>query len=86
MVKTDLKRKGAKATFEALAGPSIVLCTEGAGTIKVGPKSEEMQAGYVFFVGATAGVILESSSDEPLVTFKAFCELGGKDDQRNGQS
>jgi mannose-6-phosphate isomerase len=85
VVMTELKRKGAKTTFEGIAGPSIVLCTQGAGAISVGPKKEEVQWGQVFFVGAGAQVILESASDEPFVSFKAFCELSEKVDERNGQ-
>jgi mannose-6-phosphate isomerase len=78
VVKTDLKENGAKATFEAIAGPSIVLCTKGSGKISVGPKVEEVKAGYVYFVGATAELVLESESEE-FTTFKAFCELQGKE-------
>ncbi|KAH7351336.1 mannose-6-phosphate isomerase [Rhexocercosporidium sp. MPI-PUGE-AT-0058] len=79
VVKTDLKKKGAKATFEAIAGPSIFICTTGSGKISVGPKVEEFKAGYVYFVGSTAEVVLESESDD-FTTFKAFCELHGKED------
>ena len=78
VVKTDLKRVGAKATFEQIAGPSIFICTSGKGKISVGPKVEEVKTGYVFFVGATAEVVLESQSDD-FTTFKAFCELQGKE-------
>lgn len=39
-----------------------------------------IQAGYVYFVGATAELIMESEEKgEPFVTFKAFCELHGKE-------
>jgi mannose-6-phosphate isomerase len=79
VVKTDLKKKGAKATFEQIAGPSIFICTSGEGKISVGPKVEEVKAGYVYFVGATAEVVLESESED-FTTFKAFCELQGKED------
>jgi len=78
VVKTDLQKKGAKATFEQIAGPSIFICTSGEGRISVGPKVEEVKTGYVYFVGATAEVILESVSDD-FTTFKAFCELQGKE-------
>lgn len=81
VVKTDLKRKGAKATFEQIAGPSIFICTTGNGKISVGPKVEEVKPGYVYFVGATAEVVLESG-DENFTTFKAFCELNGKEDAK----
>ncbi|TVY71425.1 Mannose-6-phosphate isomerase [Lachnellula suecica] len=79
VVKTDLKKKGAKATFEQIAGPSIFICTSGNGKISVGPKVEEVKPGYVYFVGATAEVVLESEDTE-FTTFKAFCELHGKED------
>ena len=75
VVKTELKAKGAKATFEAIDGPSIVICTRGKGKIGVGPKTEEVGEGHVFFVGATAELVLEGEGEE-FVTFKAFCELG----------
>ncbi|KAB8290889.1 hypothetical protein EYC80_008526 [Monilinia laxa] len=79
VVKTDLRKKGAKATFEQIAGPSIFICTTGNGKISVGPKLEEVKPGYVYFVGATAEVVLEAE-DEDFTTFKAFCELQGKED------
>ncbi|KAF2251232.1 mannose-6-phosphate isomeras-like protein [Trematosphaeria pertusa] len=79
VVRTALNKSGAKATFDPIQGPSIVLCTKGKGTISVGPKKEKIEEGYVFFVGATAEVVLESEADaedgEGMVTFKAFCEL-----------
>ncbi|TVY12788.1 Mannose-6-phosphate isomerase [Lachnellula arida] len=78
VVRTSLKKKGAKATFEQIAGPSIFICTTGNGKISVGPKVEEVKPGYVYFVGATAEVVLESEDDE-FTTFKAFCELHGKE-------
>ncbi|KNG83282.1 mannose-6-phosphate isomerase [Aspergillus nomiae NRRL 13137] len=89
VVKTDLKRTGAKATFDGLGGPSILICTRGTGKITVGHKTEEVKEGYVFFVGADAECIIEntgSGSDEENVftTFKAFCDLTGKEGMVNG--
>lgn len=75
VVRTVLKRSGAKATFEGIAGPSIIIATSGEGTISVGPKKEDIKEGYVYFVGATAELVIENTSDE-LVTFRAFCEIG----------
>ena len=75
VVKTQLNGQGAKATFEAIEGPSIFICTKGKGTIGVGPTTEEVKEGYVYFVGATAEVVLESEGDDSFTTFKAFCEL-----------
>jgi mannose-6-phosphate isomerase len=73
VVKTDLRRPGAKATFEMIDGPSIVICTRGRG---------EISEGYVFFVGAMAELVLESTAEgeeEEFTTFKAFCELKGEE-------
>ena len=78
VVKAELRRRGAKATFEAIAGPSVILCTGGEGTIAVGPKTEPVRHGYVFFVGATAECVLESSGEGAFTMFKAFCELDSK--------
>ena len=80
VVRTVLRDAGAKATFEGVAGPSIVICTSGSGKISVGPKTEDIKEGWVYFVGATAELVIESDSEE-LVTFKAFCEI---DAQTNG--
>ena len=78
VVKVDLKKNGAKATFEGIKGPSILICTSGHGSISVGPKTMEAKEGFVFFVGATAECVLECSSED-FVLFKAFCELNGKE-------
>lgn len=77
VVRSVLRGPDAKATFEPLDGPSIVICTNGSGTISVGPTSYEMKEGHVFFVGATAELVLESTTGEEVefTTFKAFCEV-----------
>lgn len=80
VVKTDLNRTGAKATFDGISGPSILICTRGKGRITVGNKTEEVQEGYVFFVGASAECIIENTGsgegeDDVFTTYKAFCEL-----------
>ncbi|KAM0668203.1 hypothetical protein ACQRIT_000685 [Beauveria bassiana] len=77
VVRSVLRGPDAKATFEPLDGPSIVICTNGTGTISVGPTSYEMKEGYVFFVGSTAELVLESTTgeDEEFTTFKAYCEV-----------
>lgn len=77
VVRTLLRGEGAKATFEPLDGPSIIICTGGKGKISVGPTSQEIKEGYVFFVGSTAECVLESEvgDEEEFTTFKAFCEI-----------
>lgn len=89
VVKTDLNRVRAKATFDPIPGPSIFICTKGKGKISVGPKTEEIKEGYVFFVGADAECIIENTgsgegNEDVFTTFKAFCELTGKEDLVNG--
>ena len=82
VIRTVLGDK-AKATFEGLRGPSIVICTQGRGTISVDSKKEDMKEGFVYFVGATAVAVLEGcggddaddGDDGEFVTFRAFCEL-----------
>ncbi|KAK6439545.1 Mannose-6-phosphate isomerase [Oleoguttula sp. CCFEE 5521] len=85
VVKTDLKNAGAKVTFEGIEGPAIIICTEGKGKISVGPKTEEVKEGYVYFVGATAECVLESTDGaKPFVTFRAFCELAEEGGEGKG--
>ncbi|KAI1501323.1 mannose-6-phosphate isomerase [Biscogniauxia marginata] len=83
VIRSVLRGNGSKATFDPVDGPSIVICTSGKGKISVGPKTEEIQEGYVFFVGATAELVLQSEggSDDEFTTFKAFCEV---QDHSNG--
>lgn len=82
VVRTVLKDDGAKATFDPLDGPSIIICTAGKGRISVGPTVQDIKEGYVFFVGSTAEVVLEATGDaQEFVTFKAFCEV---EDHSNG--
>jgi mannose-6-phosphate isomerase len=89
VVKTDLNRTRAKVTFDPIDGPSILICTGGKGRITVGNKTEEVKEGYVFFVGATAECVIENTGsgegdDDVFTTYKAFCELTGKEDMVNG--
>ncbi|KAJ5161638.1 Mannose-6-phosphate isomerase [Penicillium capsulatum] len=90
VIKTDLNRTGGKATFDGIPGPSIIICTRGRGRITVSHKTEEVQEGYVFFVGADAECIIENTGsgegeEDVFTTYKAFCELTGKEDMVNGQ-
>ena len=86
VVKTELKANGAKATFEAINGPSIFICTGGVGIISVGNKTLDVDEGLVFFVGATAQPIIRNVGQGKFTTFKAFCELTGMEsaDGTNG--
>lgn len=83
VIRSVLKGNGSKVTFDPIDGPSVIICTGGKGKISVGSKTEEIKEGYVFFVGATAELVMESEGekDDELITFKAFCEV---EDHSNG--
>ncbi|KAK3681261.1 mannose-6-phosphate isomerase [Podospora appendiculata] len=85
VVRTVLRgADGAKATFDPLDGPSIIIATAGKGKISVGPTVMDFEEGWVYFVGATAEVVLESEGtdeDDEFITFRAFCEI---EDHSNG--
>jgi mannose-6-phosphate isomerase len=85
VVRAQLRGPGAKVTLEPLEGPSIVICTGGQGRIAVGPTSHEMREGHVYFVGATAECVLESTvpgDEDEFVVFKAFCEVDGSSKEK----
>ncbi|KAL2758618.1 hypothetical protein ACRALDRAFT_2040755 [Sodiomyces alcalophilus JCM 7366] len=77
IVRSVLRGDAAKAVFEPLDGPSVVICTSGRGTIAVGPTVERISEGHVYFVGSTAELVLQSEGgpDDEFITFKAFCEV-----------
>ncbi|TRX93488.1 hypothetical protein FHL15_005763 [Xylaria flabelliformis] len=83
VIRSVLKGNGAKVTFDPIDGPSVIICTGGKGKISVGSKTEEIKEGYVFFVGATAELVMESEGekDDEFITFKAYCEV---EDHSNG--
>ncbi|PHH69180.1 hypothetical protein CDD80_6961 [Ophiocordyceps camponoti-rufipedis] len=80
VVRTQLRSVGSKVTMEAIDGPSIVICTAGRGSIAVGSTRLDVAEGFVFFVGSSAEVVMESTvggsdDDEEFITFRAICEL-----------
>ena len=79
VVKTELNKDGAKAIFEPIQGPSVLLCTKGKGWLSVGLRRERCEEGWVFFIGATAELVVEAEGEDQMVTFKAFCELKGRE-------
>ncbi|KAK1489722.1 phosphomannose isomerase type I [Colletotrichum cuscutae] len=84
VVRSLLNGDGAKVTFEPIEGPSIIICTSGKGTISVGPTVQKISEGEVFFVGSTAELVLQSEGDDDdeFVTFKAFCEIEEKPEEK----
>lgn len=70
------KEAGKKQEFDAFKGPSVVIATNGNGTIRIkGEEAKKVERGYVFFVAPGTPVELESlSTDEPFTTYRAFVE------------
>jgi mannose-6-phosphate isomerase len=77
VIQTILQDQG-KATFKGISGPSIIICTEGRGKLSVTEKTEDIKAGFVYFVGANARVVLEGEGEDDFVTFRAFCYSSGE--------
>lgn len=82
--------KGASETQRALRGPSILITTQGTGTLRTHPVGADAASssdgvskartfaldkpGQVFFVGAGTRITLESSATDKFVVYRAFYE------------
>jgi mannose-6-phosphate isomerase len=75
VLKTVLEESGTSAAFDPLRGPTIIICTKGDGTIKIGETKEQVKAGWVFFVGAETGYVLRNTGTAVLVAYQAFCDV-----------
>ncbi|KAG0648847.1 Phosphomannose isomerase [Hyphodiscus hymeniophilus] len=72
VIKTELKGKFATVTFEAIPGPSILICVNGGGLISVDSGRETLAVGKVFFVSSNVAYTLESLQDESCIIFTAL--------------
>ncbi|KAG9295418.1 hypothetical protein G9A89_013447 [Geosiphon pyriformis] len=75
VILTQLSR-GSREIFVPINGPSILIVTEGKGSIKVADsiQGETIEKGSVYFVGADSDVILSASEEsESFVSYRAFC-------------
>lgn len=71
MLMTTLN-DGESDTIRAIGGPSIMIVTEGEGTLKADGKEHQLSAGYIFFIGQ--GTELEFSATKKLKAFTAHAE------------
>jgi mannose-6-phosphate isomerase len=71
MLATDLAA-GKSDTIGALNGPSIMIVTEGEGSLKAEGKEYKLSAGYIYFIGH--GAELEFSATKALKAFTAYVE------------
>lgn len=75
VLQTIFTHAGGKQHFDAFDGPSIVIATSGAGTIRIaGDALKPVNTGYVFFVAPGTEIELESTSEKPFTTYRAFVE------------
>ena len=72
VVQSVLVGQAARAMFEAVAGPSLVLCTAGSGKISVGPYEEKMREGSVYHLHASTVMSLTSLTNKEFTVFIAF--------------
>lgn len=59
-------------TIGKIGGPSVMVVTEGEGTLKADGKEYELSAGYIFFVGQ--GTEIEFKASKALKAFTAYAE------------
>ncbi|KAF2036180.1 mannose-6-phosphate isomerase [Setomelanomma holmii] len=63
---------GESESIGKVGGPSIMIVTEGVGTLKADGKEYKLSAGYIFFVGQNTELKIEAT--KPLKSFTAFAE------------
>ncbi|KAL6162251.1 hypothetical protein ACJQWK_11193 [Exserohilum turcicum] len=63
---------GDSETIGSLGGPSVMIVTEGEGTMKGNGKEYKLSAGYIFFIAP--GVELEFNANKQLKAFTAYAE------------
>lgn len=73
VLATTLKANSAER-HPPIDGPSIVIVTDGKGTLDVGGEKSEVKDGSVWFVAAGQEVEFKSSA-EGLVLYRAFVEV-----------
>lgn len=78
VLQTIFDRKaGQVQRFDAFDGPSIVIATNGTGTIAIQGSQDvkKVDTGYVFFVAPGTEVeLVSTSTDAPFTTYRAFVE------------
>lgn len=75
VLQTILSKAGESRKFGKVEGPSILIVTNGAGSIKLQDGQVELKAGTgnVFFIAPEAEVVLEST-EENFISYRAFVE------------
>jgi mannose-6-phosphate isomerase len=63
---------GESESIGKIDGPSIMIVTEGEGTLKADGKEHKLSAGYIFFIGQ--GTEIEFNATKALKAFTAYAE------------
>jgi mannose-6-phosphate isomerase len=63
---------GESETISAIDGPSVMIVTEGEGSMKAEGKEHKLSEGYIYFIGQ--GVDVDFKAEKGLQVFTAFCE------------
>lgn len=63
---------GESESIGKIGGPSIMIVTEGEGTLKADGKEHKLSAGYIFFIGQ--GTELDINASKALKAFTAYAE------------
>ncbi|CAB4400904.1 unnamed protein product [Rhizophagus irregularis] len=74
---TQINSLDKKEVFDGIPGPSVIIVTNGKGTLKVNNLLESLEPGSVFFIGANVPITIEAEVDgsNKLDLFRAFCTL-----------
>jgi len=65
--------EGGKEKVQSVGGPSVLIVTEGKGSMQADGKTHELSKGYIFFVGQGVEVEFEASEGK-LEVYRAFVE------------
>lgn len=63
---------GDKETVRAVNGPSVLIVTSGSGKMRVGADVQELQEGWIFFIGQ--GVEVKYDTTDGMTVYRAYAE------------
>ncbi|CAG8529992.1 4348_t:CDS:2 [Diversispora eburnea] len=65
-----------REVFEGIAGPSILIVTEGKGSLLIDNKSKNLEPGSIFFIGSKTSFVIEAAEGcQQLISYCAFSSL-----------
>ncbi|KAI5952314.1 PMI1 [Candida jiufengensis] len=77
VIQTEFDTKGGSQFFQGIDGPSIIIATNGSGTIEIvnHPASKQkISKGFVFFVAPNTEISIIADSGDEFITYRAFVE------------